>query len=100
MLFLGLSVRDLCRHLRAKGIIIRDQWVEVVNSKEKQLVEWRAIKKVTEKRKFSGGLTIHGQDRKNSIFIPFVVEDYDKIRDYITRKIALERERERERVGS
>lgn len=86
--FTYLATRGLMRHLRAKAIIIRERGVEISKQKERLFLEWKTIEKLSEKRGFSGGLSLHSQTG-STVFIPFVVQHYDEVRDYIILKTGI-----------
>lgn len=82
VLFIYLSARDLLAHLQARTMIIKNDGIEYTKRKEKCLFEWKDIARISERRKYSGGLTLFKQTGE-TLLIPFVVEDYNEIRNWI-----------------
>jgi hypothetical protein len=79
-----LGSGHLYGHLRAKRIVIRENGIEIVQTKKHQLIEWGLIANFKEKRRYGGGLTIALKNDRR-IFIPFEVKEYKEIRNYIVQ---------------
>ena len=85
ILFVSIALKDLLRHLRAKTIILREEGIEIVKKSHRNLFAWNAIVRASERRKYSGGLSLYC-DSGTLIFIPNVVQDYDAIKAYVKIK--------------
>lgn len=86
LILLGVAIRDTLHHIRAKYIFIREKGVEMQNGTSSKWLAWNEVSKASEKRRFSGGLTLYNRAGE-SLLIPFVVEHYSEIRDYIISKL-------------
>lgn len=85
LILAGMAIRDIIRHKYASCILIHENGIEIRKKAGSEWFDWKEVKKLTERRKFSGGLTVYNQSGE-ALFIPFVVDDYNKIRDYIVSK--------------
>lgn len=81
-LFLTISTRDFMNHMRARGIRLQKEGLEIAGDRCPHLLEWKNVERICEKKGGPGGFTIFGRKREK-IFIPRAVTGYEEIREYI-----------------